>query len=200
MLQVHSLTFDYLEKPLLSDVKFSLASGRLLHLRGGNGVGKTTLLRLLAGLLQPLEGSIFWEGKPITDNLPAFQQRVCYVGHKLGLSLELTVRENCFFDLHWQRKALSPTELLERFDLLDFADTPCFQLSQGQRRRVALLRIAMTDARLWLLDEPLVALDKPSTLALFTGFKQHLAENGCIVMTSHQSLPESFGAYEVYSL
>jgi heme exporter protein A len=200
MLQVHSLTFDYLDKPLLSDVTFSLASGTLLHLCGGNGAGKTTLLKLLAGLLQPQEGSIVWKEKPITDNLHTFQQQVCYVGHKLGLSLELTIRENCFFDLHWQRKAISFSDLLERFDLMDFADTPCFQLSQGQRRRVALLRIAMTDACLWLLDEPLVALDKESTLTLITCFQEHLAKNGCIIMTSHQNLPDSFGNYEVYSL
>src|SRR4051812_7774944 len=94
MLQVNSLTYDCLERPLLRKVQWSLLKGRLLHLQGTNGVGKSTLLRLLAGLLQPLSGSIYWNGQPIVDAMPTFQKKIAYIGHKLGLSLELSIREN----------------------------------------------------------------------------------------------------------
>lgn len=200
MLKVSALAFDYIDKPLLSGVQFSLEAGRLLHLQGGNGAGKTTLLRLLAGLLQPVEGNIYWDNKSVNEDLPSWQRRICYVGHKMGLSLDLTIRENCHFDLHWQRRPVCFAELLQLFDLAHLADTLCSKLSQGQKRRAALLRIAMTDARLLLLDEPFVALDKPSTEALVTCLKRHLADDGMVIMTSHQSLTGNFDNYEVYSL
>jgi heme exporter protein A len=200
MLKVNALAFDYIDKPVLSDVQFSLSAGKLLHLQGGNGVGKTTLLRLLAGLLQPSSGGIFWNDASINDDLPSWQQRICYVGHKMGLCPDLTIRENCYFDLHWQRRQVSFPDLLKRFNLSALADIPCGKLSQGQKRRAALLRFAMTDARVWLLDEPFVALDRPSMEVLAQCLKQHLAGNGLIVMTSHQSLADSFDDYEVYAL
>ena len=200
MLKVNALAFDYIDKAVFRDVQFSLEAGKLLHLQGGNGVGKTTLLKLLAGLLQPSSGEIFWNNIAINDDLPSWQQRICYIGHKLGLSSDLTIKENCYFDLHWQRRPVSFADLLKSFNLTELADVPCSKLSQGQKRRAALLRIAMTDARVWLLDEPFVALDKPSMNALADCLKQHLADNGLIVMTSHQSLADCFDAYEVYSL
>lgn len=200
MLKVNALAFDYIDKAVLNDVTFSLDEGKLLHLQGGNGVGKTTLLKLLAGLLQPSAGGVFWNNISINDDLPSWQQRICYVGHKMGLSLDLTIRENCYFDFHWQRRQISFGDLLENFDLTELAEIPCNKLSQGQKRRAALLRIAMTDARLWLLDEPFVALDKPAMEALVKCLKQHLAGNGLIVLTSHQSLADSFDDYEVYTL
>lgn len=200
MLKVNALAFDYIDKTVFRDVQFSLDAGQLLHLQGGNGVGKTTLLKLLAGLLQPSSGAIFWNNISIHDDLPSWQQHICYVGHKMGLSLDLTIRENCYFDLHWQRRRVSFTDLLKSFNLTELADIPCSKLSQGQRRRAALLRIAMTDARVWLLDEPFVALDKPSMEALAYCLKQHLADNGLIILTSHQSLADNFDDYEVYAL
>jgi heme exporter protein A len=200
MLHVNSLAFDYLDVPLLQRVQFSLEGGMLLHLRGGNGAGKTTLLRLLAGLLHPLEGDILWNNQSIHKDLPSYQQNVCYIGHKSGLSPELTVKENCYLDLHWPGRVTSFSTLLEQFNLTGLANTPCYQLSQGQRRRVALLRAAITRARLWLLDEPLVALDSAAIISLTDCLKQHLRDGGLIVMTSHQSLPASFVNYEEYSL
>lgn len=200
MLSVQALSFDYLDEPLLANVSLSLNPGQLLHLQGGNGVGKTTLLRLLAGLMRPHSGSIFWEGKPIHDNLPLFQKRLCYVGHKLGLSLDLTIQENCFFDAHWQQNVSHSFQtLLQRFSLEGLADKPCFQLSAGQLKRVSLLRIIMSSARLWLLDEPFTSLDKASQEALNSCLKAHLTNNGLVVMASHQSLPSSL-PHESYCL
>ncbi|MCW0218579.1 MAG: cytochrome c biogenesis heme-transporting ATPase CcmA, partial [Prosthecobacter sp.] len=195
-----SLSFDYDDKPLLQGVHFSLAAGQLLHLRGDNGSGKTTLLKLLAGILSPRRGSLMWDQQNVHDNMAAYQRNLCYVGHKPGLSPQLTVRENCLYDLHWSRSKHDLNTLLTQFSLNDMADTPCYQLSAGQQRRVALLRLAMTDARLWLLDEPLVALDHDAIQGLTTCLQAHLAEGGIIIMTSHQPLPDSLQQHEEYSL
>jgi heme exporter protein A len=199
MLDVVALSFDYQDKPLLNKVQFSLAAGQLLHLRGSNGAGKTTLLKLLAGLLQPIEGEIRYCGELISKNRIAYQQTLCYVGHKAGLNPFLTVRENCFFDPHWQRRMVTFEKLLADFGLTGLSDEPCYQLSAGQRQRVGLLRIAMTDAKLWLLDEPLAALDAAAILTLMIVLEQHLAQGGQVILTSHQPLPLSH-AYQEYSL
>lgn len=199
MLDVCALSFDYQDKPLLNKVQFSLAAGELLHLRGANGAGKTTLLKLLAGLLQPNEGEIHYDGESISNDCSAYQRKLCYVGHKSGLNPLLTVKENCFFDMHWGRRYLSFENLLESYGLQGLADEPCYLLSAGQRRRVGLLRIAMTDASLWLLDEPLIALDAAAIQTLMTCLENHLAQGGQVIMTSHQSLPYRH-TYLEYSL
>ncbi|MBA3536447.1 MAG: cytochrome c biogenesis heme-transporting ATPase CcmA [Tatlockia sp.] len=189
MLELSALSFDYHDKPLLTGVQFSLAAGQLLHLRGANGAGKTTLLKLLAGLLQPLTGEIRYDGKDINKNLSAYQRKLCYVGHKAGINPLLTVRENCYFDLHWGRRVLTFDYLIEGFGLQDLSDEPCFLLSAGQRRRVGLLRTAMTDASLWLLDEPLIALDTAAIETLMTCLENHIEQGGQVILTSHQKIP-----------
>lgn len=200
MLQVNSLSFDYFDKPLLRSVQFSLAPGCLLHLRGNNGTGKTTLLKLLAGLLRPSRGSITWNGQSVHDDLRGWQGTLCHVGHRSGLSPQLSIRENTRFDQHWQGKQDTLDELLQQFMLANVADQPCASLSAGQLRRAALLRLAMTDARVWLLDEPLVALDDASVMILASCLCRHLDRQGVIIMTSHQSLPDPLSRHEEYSL
>ncbi|WP_131783278.1 cytochrome c biogenesis heme-transporting ATPase CcmA [Legionella gresilensis] len=200
MLDICSICFDYEEKPLLNEIQFSIESGTLLHLQGPNGVGKTTLLKILAGLLQPLHGDIHWQGQSIYNNLASYQRSLCYVGHKLGLSSQLTVRENCLFDLQWQHNTSSLPKFLRLLSLQDLMDKPCSQLSSGQLRRVALLRLLMTKAPLWLLDEPLIALDNTSIEILLGCFSKHLAQGGLIIMTSHQALPKNFKNCQEYQL
>lgn len=199
MLNVQNLSFDYQDKPLLKKVRFFLASGQLLHLRGANGVGKTTLFKLLAGLLQPHEGEIIYQGQSIYDDLASYQQQLCYVGHKPGLNPLLTVKENCYFDMHWGRRLLNFEQLVAGFGLQGLEDESCFLLSAGQRHRVSLLRIMMTDAKIWLLDEPLIALDAAAIDHLMICLETHLQQGGQIILTSHQQLP--FGKpYLEYSL
>lgn len=200
MLQVQSLHFDYDDKALLRDVSFDLAAGQLLHLRGENGSGKTTLLKLLATLYTPVRGTIIWDGSSIEEDRAAYRRHLCLVGHRPGLSPQLTVREACYHDQHWLRCRPSVDELLQRFGLLHVADKRCHCLSAGQQRRVALLRLAMTDARLWLLDEPLVALDQPAIAGLADLMSAHLQQGGLIILTSHQSLPDALAPYAEYQL
>lgn len=200
MLDVINLEFDYPEKLLLQGVQFSLNAGCLLHLRGANGAGKTTLLKLIAGLLQPSAGDICYRGKSITADLAHFKRNICYVGHKAGISQILTVRENCRYMLRTQSATISLDTLLKKFSLQAVADIPCAQLSLGQRRSVALLRLMVSEAALWLLDEPLIGLDKRA-IATFMGIiADHLAQNGQVILTSHQKLPLQKGSYQEFHL
>ena len=200
MLDVENLEFDYSHKPLLQSIQFRVNPGCLLHLRGANGAGKTTLLKLLAGLLHPAAGDIQFDGQSIYKDIVSYQQRICYVGHKVGISQLLTVRENCRFELHQNTHAKSLDDLLTLFALDGLGDIPCGLLSVGQRRRVGMLRLAMSNALLWLLDEPLVALDDEAIGIFMSSLSRHLASGGLVVLTSHQDLPLEPGLYQEYRL
>lgn len=197
MLDVTNLDFDYSEQSVLNGVEFHLNRGSLLHLRGANGAGKTTLLKLLAGLLRPTQGQISYHGQSIWDNLPVFQQSICYVGHKNGMSQLLTVREYCQYEFAQMHKF---DEVINRFNLQGLEDVVCALLSVGQRRRVGLLRILMSNAPLWLLDEPLVGLDHQSITILVSCFAEHLDTGGQIILTSHQDIPLNDRAHQEYVL
>lgn len=197
MLDVSNLDFDYSEQSVLRGVGFHLNPGSLLHLRGDNGAGKTTLLKILAGLLRPTQGQISYHGQSIWDNLAEFQQSLCYVGHKNGMSQLLTVREYCKYEFAQMDKF---EKVINRFNLKGLEDASCALLSVGQRRRVGLLRILMSNASLWLLDEPLVGLDQQSITVLVSCFSEHLDAGGQIILTSHQEIPLNNRIHEEYVL
>lgn len=200
MLEVSNLDFDYPDKQVLHRVEFTVNPGCILHLRGGNGAGKTTLLKLLAGILHPERGDIRYCGHTITEDIATYQQHICYVGHKTGVSQLLTVRENCRFELHRDQSILSFDEMIKYFSLQGLEDVACNLLSVGQRRRVGLLRLLMSNAPLWLLDEPLVGLDKEAISLLIASLTKHQARGGQIVLTSHQNLPLGKENYQEYCL
>ena len=200
MLEVIDLDFDYPDKRVLKAVQFAVPVGTLMHLRGGNGAGKTTLLKLLAGMLRPTKGYIRYDGRSIHEDSPSYQQAICYIGHKTGVSQLLTVRENCRFDLRRDGSGLSFEALMHNFALEGLEDDVCGLLSAGQRRRVGLLRLLMSDAHLWLLDEPLVALDHNAVTMLMTAIQRHIANGGLVVLSSHQNLPLGTDNYQEYLL
>lgn len=189
MLAVANLSFNYHDKPLLKSIQFNLPTGKLLHLRGNNGSGKTTLLQLLAGLRYPQEGEIRYNGHLISDDLQNYQRQLCFVGHKLGFNPNLTIRENCFFDCDEGPKNASLEDLLLKFNLQGLDNLLFYALSAGQKRRAGLLRLALSQANIWLLDEPLVTLDKDTIVQLMSLLKNHLLQGGQIILTSHQALP-----------
>lgn len=200
MLDVVELDFDFQDAPLLNKLSFQLREGDFLHLKGPNGAGKTTLLKVIAGVYQPLHGQIVFRGLPVGEQLRHYQEQICYIGHQSGLNPNLTVRENCFFDLHHRTPDHQISELVKVFHLDAQLDQRCAVLSAGQTRQVSLLRLWMTTAKLWLLDEPLVALDGAAIVVLMKQIAQHRKQGGAVLLTSHQNIPLAQHEYKVFQL
>jgi len=188
LLDVEHLACTRGDRPLFRDLSFSLRPGELLHLQGANGSGKTTLLRTLCGLSRPAAGTIRWNGRPVQDERAEFLGQLCYIGHPNALHGDLTGCENLDFEacLSGPRSAARPA--LAEAGLGAVAGLPTKLLSQGQKRRTALARLRVTTQPLWILDEPLTALDRHSTEVLLELFAQHLSRGGLIILTSHQDV------------
>jgi heme exporter protein A len=189
MIQVENLSVAYADTPLFASVCFELPHTSWLHVQGANGAGKSTLLKVLVGLMRPQSGHVTWNGLKIESCLSEYQQQLVYVGHQNGLSEALTVHEN--LQLDWQYHSGAKPSLvrgLEAFKLLDVQKKVVANLSKGQQRKVALLRLWLTQAQLWVLDEPFTALDEESRQVLLDKFQQHLEAGGQLIVTSHQAL------------
>lgn len=172
---------------LFTELSLNLAPGDLLILRGANGAGKTSLLRLLAGLSRPAAGRVLWNGAAITHDPEAYFRRLHYLGHLDGLKSALTARENLHFSARL-RGTTAALSALDRFILTSLADIPVRLLSAGQRRRVALARLLASPAPLWLLDEPGTALDHDGAELLRHTLTDHCRKGGIAVIASHDSL------------
>jgi heme exporter protein A len=151
-------------------------------------------------LLTPTAGQIYFEGKSIDEELKAYQRQLCFIGHKAGISPALTVRENCQYDLQSIGALKDWRYGIDSFSLSGLEDSPCSMLSAGQRRRVALLRLMRSETKLWLLDEPFVALDSQAVAFLTQQLLEHVDKGGAVVLTSHQSLDLSVDTYSEYIL
>lgn len=180
------------ERLLFKDLDFELPPGRICWLRGRNGQGKTSLLRLLAGLSTPAQGQITWGGVPLRQAGADFQRQLVYLAHANALKEDLTVTESLrFLDrLHGRD---TPTaglaDALKRLNLHGRRDAPVRTLSQGQRRRVALARLLVEPrASLWVLDEPYDALDAEGIAILDEVLSAHALRGGSVVLTSHLPL------------
>ncbi|MBA2649094.1 MAG: heme ABC exporter ATP-binding protein CcmA [Legionella sp.] len=189
MLHVNKVYFDYQDQCVLKNVNFQLASGGLLHLKGSNGAGKTTLLKLIAGLYTPRQGSIEIFEQPMPQYQASHQQTICFVGHKTAVCPSLSLRENCYFDLHCDLEPHELDILAAQFRLETHMDKLCATLSAGQKRQVGLLRLWMSSATLWLLDEPFDALDAFAFSVLRKKIEQHRHGGGAVIFTSHQNGP-----------
>jgi heme exporter protein A len=173
-------------RPVFEGVSFALAAGELLALTGRNGSGKTTLLRALALLVPAEAGAIRWQGDAITDDRETWHRRIAWLGHLDGLKGDLGVRENLELACRLREEASERVdEALAAFDLSPLAHRAVRTLSAGQRRRTALARVAASHAPLWLLDEPLNALDAASQAALLAVLERHLAAGGLAIAATH---------------
>lgn len=190
MLQAIDLQCTRSFRTLFTALAFDVGPGELLHVAGENGSGKTSLLRILCGLLEPDRGEVRWKGAPTRDLDGVFRRELVYIGHANGVKDELTPSENLrvactFCGIAAPKAALD--DALESFALMRFRDAPAKTLSQGQRRRVALARLPLAgDHPLWLLDEPWNALDDAAAALVQRLIDAHLDRGGAVVMTSHQ--------------
>ena len=177
-------------RPLFSDVDFAIGPGSWAHVRGANGAGKTSLLRLLAGLSQPDAGEVRWNGERIGSE--DFRRELMYLGHRAAVKEDLTALENVMFAAEMDGVDISEDQAmdaLKRFGLAGREDLPVRFLSAGQKRRVLLARTVTRPAKLWILDEPFTALDVKAVDFVSRLVADHVQGGGMAVLTSHQAIP-----------
>jgi heme exporter protein A len=188
LLDVQNVACSRGYRDLFAGLDFQLTPGQVLRVEGENGSGKTSLLRILAGLAQPVTGEVLWDGCKINNAESGYFQDLLYLGHKPGIKFELTATENLCMSraLFGSRAENGIEEALYQVGLYGFEDIPCGMLSAGQKRRVALAQLLLTRAHLWILDEPYTSLDVKAVGFLEQVFAEHVAGGGMLIITSHQ--------------
>lgn len=187
MLKAEGLAVIRGERLIFRDLDFAVAAGGAILLVGPNGSGKSTLLRLLAGLGRLAAGRLLWNDEDALADLPTHAARVTYVGHLDAVKPGLTVAENLRFVARLTGGAVD--EALEAVGLAELADLPSRMLSAGQKRRLALSRLALSRAQLWLLDEPTTGLDTASIVRFGRMLEKHREGGGIVVAATHVPLP-----------
>ncbi|MFK0571051.1 cytochrome c biogenesis heme-transporting ATPase CcmA [Endozoicomonas sp.] len=185
------------DRLLFSHLSFQLCPGEILQIEGRNGAGKTSLLRIIAGLSSSYTGEILWDGQPLAKVYADFRLDCFFLGHKPGLKLDLTPLEN----LAWRSRLANTTvshegllAALDRVHLAGYEDIPCSHLSAGQLRRVAFAGLIASQARLWILDEPFTAIDLEGVVWLESLLEEHASLGGMVLVTSHQPLTDRQGS------
>lgn len=190
ILKVKNLFCERDDRVLFENLSFSLKSGEIIQIEGQNGSGKTTLLRILCGLNQNYEGDILWQNQTIDEVRDQFLSSLLYLGHHPGIKTVLTAEENLrwYEALHPMTDSVNMETALNQVGLRGFEDIPCQNLSAGQHRRVALARLRMSNAPLWILDEPFTAIDKQGVIEQEALIAAHAEAGGSIVLTTHHEL------------
>ena len=178
------------ERHILRDVSFAVSAGEFLKITGPNGVGKTTLLRVVCGLLPAESGVVEWRGRLVTSSNDEYHLDMAYLGHLNSLKADLTARENLRF-LSGLRQSLSGSEIdaaLDRVGILSRGDLAARSLSAGQKRRLALARLLLSGALLWILDEPVTNLDVAGVALVEDLVREHVGRGGLALAAAHQRL------------
>lgn len=190
LLEAKDLFCERDERVLFEGLSFAVGAGEIVQVEGPNGSGKTTLLRILSGLSRAWEGELFWRGEPMSAVRDDYFNSLLYFGHQAGVKAVLTPEEN----LRWY-SALHPltdpdgiSEALAEVGLYGYEDVPCHALSAGQNRRVSLARLYLSQAPLWILDEPFTAIDKLGVAKKEALIASHAERGGTVILTTHHEL------------
>jgi heme exporter protein A len=192
MLELNDVTCVRGERTLFSAVTFSVEGSTVLRIGGANGTGKTSLLRIICGLMLPLDGEVHWRGENIRTLREEYWKDLVYVGHVNAVKDDLTAAENLRIGAALGGRSVDPRQALEALDMFGIAacaPLPARVLSQGQRRRVALARVVTSkDAPLWILDEPFTALDAAAVELMQHLIEAHVSAGGTTILTTHQEV------------
>ncbi len=199
-LEINQLSLKRGERWLWQELKFGIKTGEWLQITGENGSGKTSLLRVLAGLAQPTSGNLNWQGQPVKKEMLAYQEQLHYLGHQTAVKMDLTVFENLSLSIHQSLRISEINKVLDSVSLSTFKHTPLYALSQGQKQRVGLARLLLHEVPLWILDEPFAGLDQDMIIRIQKIFAEKLAREGLIILTSHQPLNLSLQTGQVLNL
>ena len=177
------------DRIIFQRLSFSVKDGEVLYLKGPNGCGKSSLLRIMAGLLKPTEGVLYWNEENISKSIGSYLGEFQYVGHQNAVKGALSVKENLEFwakiyNLKYNNIAID--DALQAFRLDGLADLPARFLSAGQKRRLNLCRLSATNSRIWLLDEPSTSLDDAGSLCLKELITSHLDRGNMVIMATHE--------------
>jgi heme exporter protein A len=191
VLEVSNLHLWRGDRHLLRGVNFTLFGGQVLQLLWPNGTGKTSLLRCIAGFLHAEEGGFRWQGRPVGDDRDEFHWSLAYLGHETALKGDLTAFENLRFACALRNPVAAP-QLRDTLNHVGLGQIdpgqPVRSLSAGQQRRVALARLSLWDARLWLLDEPASNLDAAGQKLIADLLQSHLQSGGMVILATHQAI------------
>lgn len=191
MLEARSLECVRDDRLLFNDLSFSVAESEVLQIEGPNGSGKTSLLRIICGLRQAEAGQVLWQGESILSNREDYYASMVYIGHLPCIKGDLTVLENVRSLLDTRSLTLASAETeaaLAKVGLASYEDVPGKALSSGQRRRILLAFIELSRAKLWILDEPLTALDVQGVALMESMIMEHKQAGGSVIFTTHHGM------------
>lgn len=190
LLRLQGVSGERAGRLLFDQLDLVIKPGEIHQVEGPNGSGKTTLLRGICGLGATLGGELYWRDQPLSKQRDQFRREVLYLGHTTGIKAVLSARES----LQWYAALSAPQSAagidaaLARVGLYGYEDIPCYHLSAGQQRRVALARLFLVPAALWVLDEPFTAIDKQGVTQLEEWLTAHADSGGAVLLTTHHQL------------